>query len=124
MQKFILKVAVIAAALWVTIWLIDGLAFDGTWVQFVLIALIFGVVNAVIRPVVKFFSIPLIILTLGLFALVVNALTFWFVAWLAGPSVLDLGFASSGFWASFFGAIVMALVSFVLNRFLKPSRRR
>ena len=124
MQKFILKVAVIAAALWVTIWLIDGLAFDGTWVQFVLIALIFGAVNAVIRPVVKFFSIPLIILTLGLFALVVNALTFWFVAWLAGPSVLDLGFASSGFWASFFGAIVMALVSFVLNRFLKPSRRR
>ncbi len=124
MQKFIIKVAVIAAALWVTIWLIDGLAFDGTWVQFVLIALIFGGVNAVIRPVVKFFSLPLIILTLGLFALVVNALTFWFVAWLAGPTVLDLGFASSGFWASFFGAIVMALVSFVLNRFLKPSRRR
>ena len=123
MQKLILKVAVIAAALWVTIWLIDGLTFDGTWVQFVLIALIFGGVNAVIRPVVKFFSLPLIILTLGLFALVVNALTFWFVAWLAGPTVLDLGFASSGFWASFFGAIVMALTSFVLNRFVKPSRR-
>ncbi|NND85420.1 MAG: phage holin family protein [Acidimicrobiia bacterium] len=123
MKKLILKIAVIAAALWVTIWLIDGLTFTGSWVQFVFIALIFGVVNTVIRPVAKIVSLPFIILTLGLGALVINALTFWLVAWLSGPDVLDLGFASSGFWASFFGAIVMALASFVLNRFLKPSRR-
>ncbi len=123
MNKLILKVAVIAAALWATIWLIDGLTFDGSWVQFVLIALIFGVVNSFIRPVAKIISLPFIILTLGLGALVINALTFWLVAWLSGPDVFDLGFASTGFWASFFGAIVMALVSFVLNRFVKPSRR-
>lgn len=123
MDKFIIKIGVIAAALWVTVWLIDGLTFDGTWVQFVLIALVFGVVNAVVRPLAKLLSFPIIVVTLGFFALVVNALMFWFVAWLSGPSVLDLGFATTGFWASFFGAIVMALVSFVLNRFLKPSRR-
>lgn len=126
MNKFVMKIAVIAAALWVTIWLIDGLAYDterGLW-PFVLIALIFGVVNSVLRPIAKIVSIPFILLTLGLGTLVINALAFWFVAWLSGPSQLDLGFTSTGFWASFLGAIVMALVSFVLNRFVKPDKKR
>ncbi len=122
MSKLAMKTAVIAAALWVTIWLIDGLNYDGGLWAFVLIALIFGVVNSVLRPIAKLVSLPFIVLTLGLGALVINGLAFWFVAWLAGPTNLDLGFTSSGFWASFLGAIVMAIVSFVLNRFVKPDR--
>ena len=123
MKKLVLKIAVIAAALWVTIWLIDGLNYDGGPWPFIVIAAIFAVVNTVLRPIVKLVSLPFIILTLGLGALVINGLAFWFVAWLSGPSVWDLGFTSSGFWASFLGAIVMALVSFVLNRFVKPDKK-
>ncbi len=126
MNKLIMRVAVIAAALWVTIWLIDGLSYDserGFW-PFVLIAAIFWAVNSILRPIAKIVSLPFIILTLGLGALVINGLAFWFVAWLSGPTQLDLGFASSGFWASFLGAIVMAIVSFVLNRFVKPDKKR
>lgn len=126
MNKLILRIAVIAAALWVTIWVIDGLTYDtdrGLW-PFVLIAAIFAVVNSVLRPIAKIVSLPFIVLTLGLGALVINGLAFWFVAWLSGPTQLDLGFTSTGFWASFLGAIVMALASFVLNRFVKPSKKR
>lgn len=122
-MKLVLKIAVIAAALWVTIWLIDGLAYDGGLWPFLGIALLFGIVNTFLRPIAKLISLPFILLTLGLGALVINGLTFWFVAWLSGPTVLDLGFSSSGFWASFLGAVVMALVSFVLNRFIKPFKK-
>lgn len=125
MNKLVMKVAVIAAALWVTIWLIDGLAYDsgrGIW-PFVLIALIFWGVNSILRPIAKIVSLPFIVITLGLGALVINGLAFWFVAWLSGPTQLDLGFTSTGFWASFLGAIVMAIVSFVLNRFVKPDKK-
>jgi putative membrane protein len=122
-KKLAMKIGVIAAALWVTIWLIDGLNYDGGGWPFVLIAAIFWGVNSILRPIAKLVSLPFIVITLGLGALVINGLAFWFVAWLSGPTQLDLGFTSSGFWASFLGAIVMAIVSFVLNRFVKPDKK-
>jgi putative membrane protein len=77
------------------------------------VALLFGLVNAVVKPLVKFFGCLFYLVTLGLIGLVVNALLFWLTGWLAGE--LGLPFDVSGFWPAFFGAIIVALTSWVLN---------
>jgi putative membrane protein len=79
----------------------------------VAVAIIFGLVNAVVKPVVKVLGCAFYILTLGLIAFVVNALLFLLVGWLAAQ--LRLPFVVDGFWAAFFGAIVVGVVSFVLH---------
>ncbi len=77
------------------------------------VALIFGIVNAVLRPISMLLGLPIIILTLGIFALVINALLFWFTGWLS--HALNLPFEVTGFWSAFFGAIIVGVVSWVLN---------
>jgi putative membrane protein len=115
---FLIRVAVVAVALWVATLLVPGIdvtagttsARIGTLAA---VALIFGLVNAVVKPVVKVLGCAFYILTLGLIALVVNALLFLLVGWLAEN--VGLPFVVEGFWAAFFGAIVVGLVSFVLH---------
>lgn len=105
-----------AAALWVAVWWIDGFEFDGAWWKFLIVAAIMGVVNAIAKPIIGFFSLPLIILTMGLFLLVVNALALQLTVWLSGPDVLDLGLTSEGFfWTTFLAAIVISIVGWLLN---------
>lgn len=108
-MKLVLKLAVYAAALWVAVRLVDGLAFEGSWVALVGVALVFAGVNAVVKPVVKLFSFPLILLTLGLFLLVINALMLAVTIWLAGA--LGLGITSTGFAATLLGAIIVSIVT-------------
>ena len=108
-----------AFALWVAVQLVDGLQFDGSVWALLGIALIFGLVNAIVRPVVKLLSFPLLLLTLGLFTLVINALMFWIVIWLSSPDLLGLGLSSTGFAATFVGALIVTAVSWVLNLFIK-----
>jgi len=104
----ILSILVNAAALWVAARLIPGInvADPGT---LVLAAVVFGVVNTFVRPVVKLLSLPITILTLGLFHLVVNAGLLGLTAWLTP------GFSIDGFWAALFGAIVVSLVGMFLG---------
>ncbi len=97
-----------ALALLFTAWLMPGMEIKGFGAALIA-ALVLGVVNAVIRPLVLFFTLPLNILTLGLFTLVVNALMLLIV-----KSVVN-GFVVSGFWAAFFGSIVLAIVSGLLS---------
>ncbi|WP_199440473.1 phage holin family protein [Umezawaea beigongshangensis] len=85
------------------------------------VALVFGLVNAVVKPVVKFLGCLAYILTLGLFGLVVNALLFWFTSYLAG--LLDLPFEVSGFWPAFWGAIVVALAGWGIGLVADRTRR-
>lgn len=119
MQRFVLSLLATAASLWVAVWIVGGLEFTGTWWQFLIAAAIMGVANAVVKPVLKFFSFPLILLTMGLFLLIVNALVLQLVIWLAGPNVFDLGLTSTGFfWATFLGAIVIAIVGWVIDAVL------
>jgi putative membrane protein len=102
-----------AAALWVATRIVPGVTYIGGWLPFLGVALIFGVVNAFIRPVAKVLAFPIIILTLGIFALVVNGLMLWLTSALS--DALDLGFHVRGFWAAFFGALVVSIVSTLLS---------
>ena len=117
-MAFLVRVVVVAAALWVATIFVPGIAVTAGTTEarvgtLLAVALIFGVVNAVVKPIVKTIGCAFYVLTLGLFALVVNALLFLLVGWLAGR--VGLPFSVAGFGPAFFGAIVVSLVSFVLQ---------
>jgi putative membrane protein len=118
-MRFLVRLLVNAAALWVATRLVSGVTYSGDWLPFLGVALVFGIVNAFIRPVAKVLTFPLIIVTLGIFALVVNGLMLWLTSSLAGG--LGLGFHVSGFWAAFWGALVVSIVSTVLSMFVNES---
>jgi putative membrane protein len=84
------------------------------------VALIFGIINATLKPLIKVVGCAFYVLTLGLVALVVNGLLLWLTSWVAGK--LSLPFHISGFWAAFWGAIIVGLVSWVLNLFIRDKR--
>lgn len=116
-MTFLFRVLGTAASLWVAVQLIDGFSFDGEWWQFLIVAAIMGVANAVVKPVLKLFSLPLILLTLGLFLLVVNAIVLALVVALSGA--FDLGLTSEGFfWETFLASIVVSIVSWILGAVL------
>ena len=107
----IVKLLVTAFAVWVAVQLIDGLEYRGSWVGLLAIALILALVNTLARPLVTVLSLPLVLLTLGLFLLVINALMFALTIWISGQ--LDLGLTSTGFAATFLGALIVTVVSWV-----------
>lgn len=114
----VIRVVVVAVSLWVAEWFVDGIDVDGPTTGATIgtllgVSVIFGLVNAVLKPAIKTLGCPLYVLTLGLFGLVVNALLFLLVGWLAG--VVGLPFVVDGFWAAFLGAIVVGVVSFLLH---------
>ncbi|WP_327047518.1 phage holin family protein [Microbispora sp. NBC_01189] len=120
-MKVILKIVVVAAALWASTKLVDGITVStGSTARQIgtlfAVALIFGLVNAVIKPVIKTIGCAFYVLTLGLFALVVNAALLLLTSWLAEQ--LHLPFHVSGFVAAFWGAIVVGVISWVLNMLL------
>ena len=80
------------------------------------VALIFGVLNAIVKPIFALVTIPLLLLTLGLFLIVINACMLLLTSWLAG--LFDLGWEVDGFWTAVLGAIIISVVSFILNVFL------
>jgi putative membrane protein len=112
-MRFVIRLIVNAAALWVAIRLVPGITFAGDEVMLLVVALIFGVVNAFVRPVLTLLSLPILILTLGLFTFVLNALMLWLTSWLSGA--LGLGFHVAGFWPAFLGALVVTIVSALLS---------
>jgi len=118
-MRFFVRLLINACALWVATQLVRGVTFDGDLLPFLGVALIFGVVNATIRPVAKILTFPLIIITLGIFALVVNGLMLSLTSKLSGA--LGLGFHVNGFRAAFLGALVVSVVSTLLSIFLRAS---
>jgi putative membrane protein len=107
-----------AAALWVATRVVPGVTYDGGVGPFLAVALVFGVINATLRPVTKILTFPLILVSLGLFALVVNGLMLWLTSSLSVS--LGLGFHVNGFWPAFFGALVVSVVSALLSVSLRP----
>ncbi|GAA3006572.1 phage holin family protein [Streptosporangium longisporum] len=120
-MKIFIKILAVAAALWATTQLVDGIAVSartplreiGTLLA---VAFVFGVVNAVLKPVIKLLGCAFYVLTLGLFALVVNAGLLLLTSWIAEQ--FRLPFHVSGFWPAFWGAILIGLISWVLDLIL------
>ncbi len=121
-------VAALAAAAWV----VDGIRFAGPrsgqaeieqkLVPLVVVAVILGLVTSVVRPVLAFLSIPFIILTLGLFLLVINAAMLLLTGWIAEQ--LDIGFRVTGFWPALGGSVIISVVTWFVSRTLEPDPRR
>lgn len=104
MGRLVVKVLVVALAIAVTAALMPGIELDGGIATLVWVALLFTVVNLLLKPVLKLISLPLLVLTLGLFAFVINAALLLFTAWLSSALEVD------GFWAAVWGSIVISLV--------------
>ncbi|GAA0347069.1 conserved membrane protein of unknown function [Micropruina glycogenica] len=107
-----------AAALGFATWVVPGISMRDSEPQnavmgILLVAIIFGVVNALVKPLFVFASAPLLLLTLGLFLLVINSLLLWLTSWIADQ--LNLGWHVDGFWSAFWGALMVSVVSFILN---------
>lgn len=126
-MKLLLRILIPAAALGVAHLLISGIELtSGTDLSkagtLVAVALIFGVVNAVLKPILKTVGCALYVLTLGLIGLVVNGLLLWLCSWVAGE--LTLPFHITGFWPAFWGAIIVGIVGWLLNLVFDEDRRR
>ena len=117
-MRFLIRFLTNAAALWVAAEIVPGVSYSGGWLPFLAVALVFAAINATLRPLIKLLTCPLIILTLGLFALVVNGLMLWLTSSISQS--LGLGFHVTGFWAAFFGGLVVSIVSTLVSLALKP----
>ncbi|MGW7206519.1 phage holin family protein [Streptomyces sp. NPDC054837] len=118
MKNFVVKTIANAGALAVAVWLLDKITLTGDSTgkkigTLIIVALIFGIVNFLVKPVVQLLSLPLLILTLGLFTLVVNALMLMLTSWLADK--VDLSFHVDGFWTAVLGGLIISIVSWALN---------
>jgi putative membrane protein len=123
MTKFILRWAINAVALYVAAWLITGVDLNSTdYVSFIWLALIFGLVNALVRPLIAMLTCPLIILTLGLGTLLINTGMLYLTEWIAG--FFNIGFELTGFWPAFLGALVISIISVVLSLVIKDGKKR
>jgi putative membrane protein len=112
-MRFIVRLLISALALWVAIEIVPGVKFEGEWPKLLLVALVLGLLNALVRPLLILLSCPMLILTLGLFTFVINALVLWLTSALS--SRIGLGFHVTGFWAAFLGALVVSVVSILLS---------
>jgi putative membrane protein len=124
-MRLLLRLVINAVALMVAAWLLAGISVSGgstsrDALTLIVVAAIFGIVNAIVKPVVKFVSFPFVILTLGLLLLVINGLMLLLTSWISGK--IGVSFHVDGFWTAVLGAIILSVVSSVLNA-LVPTRR-
>jgi putative membrane protein len=117
-MKILVSLLINAAALWVATQVVDGISFDGDVLRLLGVALVFGVLNVLVRPILKLLTCPFIILTLGLFTFVLNAVMLLITS--AASEALGLEFHVAGFIPAFIGALVVSIVSFALSLFVGP----
>lgn len=111
-MRIIIRVLINAAALWVAAQLLDDITLSDEPVTVLIVAAIFGLVNALVRPVVKLLTLPITLVTLGLFLFVINAAMLQLTDWLTDGLTVD------GFWTSILGGIIISVVSWALSVFL------
>ena len=116
-MKLILRILINAFAIWLTSLILSNFTFSGSVFNLIIVAIIFGLVNAVIRPVIKLLTLPINVVTLGLFTLVINTAMLMLTVWLSGTLSLEGGIFSS-FLTAFIGAIIISIISTVLSWFL------
>ena len=118
MKNMIIRLLANAVALAIAAWLVGGITLEGATrgkqiVTLLIVAAIFGIVNAIVKPIVKLLSLPLLILTLGLLTFVINAVMLWLTSWITGK--LDVQFHVDGFWSALLGALIISVVGMLIN---------
>ena len=121
-MRFLIRWLINAAALWVAVQIVPGVTYHGDWTYLLLVALVFGLLNALLRPLLTVLTCPLLILTLGLFTFVINAVILLLTSAIAKS--LGVGFHVDGFWAAFLGALVVSIVSVLLSLFVRETSER
>ncbi len=118
-MKLLIRWAIMALSLFAAAWVIPGIHVDDSrgWIVYAAMAVILSLVNALIRPLLKVLTCPLIVLTLGLFTLVVNAISMLIASAIAN-NLFKVGFYINGFWPAFWGALIVSVVSVILNIFV------
>ena len=127
-MRFLLRLLINAVALWVAVKVVgfvlpEGISFTGGWLNLLLVSLVFGILNAIVRPILAILTCPLQIVTLGLFTLVLNAFMLWLTGFISS-NIFDLGFQVHGFLAPLLGGLVISIVSVVLSIFVRDERER
>ncbi len=117
MTRFILRWAINAVAIFLAIRFVPGIILESGWVTVIWLALILGLVNAFLRPLLKLLTCPLILLTLGLFALLINTFLFWLTAQIG--QIVGIHIIINGFWPAFLGGLVVSVVSVVMSLILR-----
>ena len=114
-MNLIIRFAAVMISLFAAAYFLPGIRVQGNgWVVYAVMALILSLVNLVVRPILRFFAFPLTIITLGLFLLVINAVTFWLASWIA-VHYFEVGFHVDDFLSAFWGALIVSIVSSVLS---------
>ena len=122
MRRFLLRWLIAALALYAAVQLVPGINYDGDWTTLAGMALVFGFVNAIVRPIMTVLSCPLILLTLGVFTLVINGAMLLLATRLAG--LFGVSFYVEGFGPAFWGALVISIVSFFLSLLIREEHER
>ncbi len=118
-MKLLIRWAITSLALFAAAWLVPGISVEGGgWVIYAVMALILGLVNAIVRPILKLLTCPLILLTLGLFVLIINGLTLWLASAIA-VNWFHVGFYIQDFWSAFLGALIVSVVSVILSALVR-----
>lgn len=124
-MKFIIKWFIIAVSLFVAAWIVPGIRVEGdtAWIIYSVMALILGLVNALIRPILKTLSCGFILITMGLFVFVINAATFLLSAQIA-QRWFNIGFYVDNFGSALLGSIIVSIISVILSNLLKDDRKK
>jgi len=118
-MKLLIRWVIAGLALFAAAWFVPGIHIEGTaWIVFAVMAAILGLVNAIVRPLLKLLTCPLILLTLGLFVLAINGVTLWLASAIA-VNWFHVGFYVDGFWPAFLGALIVSIVTVILSAFVK-----
>ena len=120
-MKLVIRLLITMCALYAASRLVPGISTDGSLLALAGVALVFAVVNEIVKPIVHVLSLPFVVVTLGLFLLVINALMLWLTSRLS--NALGLGFHVQGFAAAFWGGIVISVVSILLHVLIPEPRR-
>lgn len=122
MTRFIIRWAINAIALYVAVLIVPGIEFRGDWVGVLWLALISGLLNALVRPVLKFLTCPLIILTLGFFTIFINTALLLLTTRIG--QALNIGITVDGFWSALLGSLVVSIVSVIMSLFLRDELKK
>lgn len=119
MNRFVVRWTINAVSIYMAVYLVSGIHLASPWTSLIWLALIFGLINALLRPILKLLTFPLIMLTLGLFSLVINSFLFWLTSVVGQGFGVNLLITSPVFWNSLLGGLVVSIVSVILSAILK-----